>query len=156
MAWIGRPGASPYEEQVETYRRRTARRWPAEDVAVRPAAGRDGDPARALALEAAALERHCADGWTVWALDEAGRQLTSVALAEALGALAEAASPGVCFLIGGDLGLDRTLRTKAERVLSLGRLTLPHQLARLVLWEQLFRATHILGGGGYHREGTVQ
>ena len=59
VLWFGRPGSSPYEEQVETYRKRVSRRWPAEDLALRPVAqGRDEDPTRALRLEARRVNRH--------------------------------------------------------------------------------------------------
>ncbi len=57
-------------------------------------------------------------------------------------------------MVGSDLGLDPELVRTADRVVSLGSLTLPHRIARLVLWEQLFRATHILSGGRYHRLGV--
>jgi 23S rRNA (pseudouridine1915-N3)-methyltransferase len=60
--------------------------------------------------------------------------------------------PGVLFAVGSDLGLDRGFVDQAGEQLSLSDLTLPHLLARLVLWEQLFRATQILGGGSYHRD----
>ena len=91
-------------------------------------------------------------GWRLIALDEGGRELDSVAFARTLEDYEQRGVPGVVFVVGSDLGLDRDLVHAADAVLSLSRLTLPHQLARLVLWEQLFRATHILGGGGYHRQ----
>ena len=47
--------------------------------------------------------------------------------------------------------VDKELRAEAHMIISLSAMTLPHQLTRLILWEQLFRATHILGGGSYHR-----
>jgi 23S rRNA (pseudouridine1915-N3)-methyltransferase len=60
----------------------------------------------------------------------------------------------VAFVVGSDLGLDPGLARTADRVVSLGPLTLPHRIARLVLWEQIFRATSILAGGRYHRLGV--
>ncbi len=152
VLWFGRASASPYEGQVETYRERVAQRWPASDRALRPASGgRGADPARALRAEAEAVRRHLPQGWHVVALDEAGDSLTSERFAAMLAEAEERAVPGVAFLIGSDLGLDSGLLATANRRLSLGPMTLPHLLARLLLWEQLFRATHILGGGGYHR-----
>lgn len=152
VVWFGRPAASPYEKEVEQYRRRVDRRWPAEDLPLRPAAGgRAADPRRALAAEAEAISRKVPGGWTRVALDESGAQVDSVGLARRLAELQGSSVPGVVFVIGSDLGLDREIQGSADLRLSLGRLTLPHLLARLVLWEQIFRATDILSGGSYHR-----
>lgn len=152
VLWFGRPAASPFEPQVETYRRRVCQRWPASDVALKPAApGRDSDPARALAREARTVRERVPAGWLLMALDQRGRQVDSEELAATLAKVEERGSAGLALVIGSDLGLDRTLRAEAEQRIALSRLTLPHQIARLVVWEQLFRATHILGGGGYHR-----
>ena len=154
MLWFGRPKASPYEGEVETYRRRVFRRWPAEDVPLRPVSGgRDNDPRRALAREADAVRRHLVDGWATIALDENGRRVDSGGFAHKMQELEHSGVAGVVFVIGSDLGLDAALRDEARITLSLSPMTLPHLIARLVLWEQLFRATHILGGGGYHRQG---
>ena len=63
------------------------------------------------------------------------------------------APPGVAFVLGSDLGVASSLRDQADVVLSLSPMTLPHLLARLMVWEQLYRATDILGPGNYHRSG---
>ena len=152
MLWFGRPTADPYREPVETYRSRVHRRWPAEDVPVRSVAGgRGADPRRALAAEADKVRAQVTPEWRLVALDEAGDRMTSERFARWLAEQQDAGAPGLLFVVGSDLGLDRGLRREAHRRLSLGPMTLPHQIARLVLWEQLFRATHVLGGGGYHR-----
>ncbi len=152
MAWLGRPSASPYEVQVETYRKRVARRWPAEDRPSRPTSGgRSQDPERAIRLEAEAFERQCEPGWRVVALDERGRTRDSEDLAHWLAALEDGGTPGVVFAVGSDLGLHKAFADRADERLSLSAMTLPHLLARLVVWEQLYRATQILGGGAYHR-----
>ncbi len=152
MAWLGRPSASPYEAQVETYSKRVTRRWPAEDRPLRPTSGgRSQDPARAIRLEAEALERQCEPGWRLVALDERGRSRDSEDLANWLAALEDGGTPGVVFALGSDLGLHKTFTDRADERLSLSAMTLPHLLARLLLWEQLYRATQILGGGAYHR-----
>ncbi|MEJ2188435.1 MAG: 23S rRNA (pseudouridine(1915)-N(3))-methyltransferase RlmH [Acidobacteriota bacterium] len=152
VVWLGRPAGSPDEGQVETYRRRVQRRWPAEDVALRPAGGDRGrDPVRALRSEADALARQVFGGWKLAALDERGRAHDSGSFARWLGGLEEDGAEGVVFALGSDLGLDQGVLNVADERLSLSPMTLPHLLARLLLWEQLFRATHILGGGAYHR-----
>jgi len=87
----------------------------------------------------------------LWALDERGQELTSEGLAEALKRLMNAGEHGVTFVIGGADGLARDLVARADFVWSLGRLTLPHRLARLIVLEQLYRALSILRGEPYHR-----
>lgn len=156
VLWLGRRGGDSLDQRVERYRKRVQTRWPAEDRVLKPVAGgRDRDPRRILREEARLLAEAAESGWTRVVLDEHGRSVTSDAFAAKLADLESRSTPGVEFVIGSDLGLDRALVDGADWVLSLSFMTLPHQLARLLLWEQLFRATHILGGGGYHRS-TVQ
>ena len=81
-------------------------------------------------------------------LSEEGRQLNSVALAELLG---DWASERLALVIGGADGHDPSLKQQADALLSLSALTFPHELARLMLVEQLYRASTILQGGPYHR-----
>jgi len=153
VAWFGRRSASPYEDQIETYRQRIDRSWKAEDRVLRPiAGGREKDPRRALRLEAEAMLRHHEPGWRLVALDERGERRDSVAFAGWLGGLEDRSVEGILFVIGSDLGLDPGLVGGANERLSLSPMTLPHLLARLVLWEQLYRATDILSGGAYHRK----
>ena len=153
VAWFGRRSASPYEDQIEIYRKRVDRRWKAEDRVLRPeAGGREKDPCRALRLEAELILRHREPGWRLVALDERGGGRDSVAFADWLGGLEGRSADGVLFAIGSDLGLDSDLVDGADERLSLSPMTLPHLLVRLVLWEQLYRATDILSGGAYHRK----
>ena len=81
-------------------------------------------------------------------LSEEGQQLSSVGLAELLG---DWASERLVLVIGGADGHDPTLKQQADALLSLSALTFPHELARLMLVEQLYRASTILQGGPYHR-----
>jgi len=152
VIWFGRPAASPYESPVEEYRSRVSRRWPAEDLPLKPkSAGRGEDPARALRAEADAVRRLLPEGWHLLVLDEGGDAVDSEAFANLMGGAEDSGLPGMALVIGSDIGLDPELRRSAHLRISLGPMTLPHLLARLVVWEQLFRATSILGGGGYHR-----
>ncbi|MDI9408186.1 MAG: 23S rRNA (pseudouridine(1915)-N(3))-methyltransferase RlmH [Candidatus Pacebacteria bacterium] len=86
------------------------------------------------------------------ALDEGGESLSSLELARRLQAWREQGRAGVCFIQGGADGLSPEILQRAELVLSFGRMTLPHMMARLVLVEQLYRAQSINGGHPYHRE----
>jgi len=84
------------------------------------------------------------------ALDERGPQLDSEGLAAFLGARAADATKRVVFVIGGAFGLDASVLGRADTVWSLSRLTFPHQLVRLILAEQLYRACTILRREKYH------
>lgn len=86
------------------------------------------------------------------ALDLGGEALDSEGFAGRLQRWLEAGRP-VCFLIGGAEGLERSVLDRADSVLSLGRLTWPHMLARVMLAEQIFRARSIAAGHPYHRAG---
>ena len=77
-------------------------------------------------------------------------QLTSEAFAQKLKALRIAAKP-LCFVIGGSHGLSQAVLARADEQLSLSSLTMPHQLARVVLLEQLYRASKILANERYHK-----
>ncbi len=85
------------------------------------------------------------------ALDREGRQYDSMELAAWLGRMASRPGGRVCFLIGGPLGLSREAVEGSAEVLSLSRLTLTHEMTRLVLLEQLYRACTIMAGEGYHK-----
>jgi 23S rRNA (pseudouridine1915-N3)-methyltransferase len=87
----------------------------------------------------------------VWALDERGRQLSSAELAAMLATRMRSGPRGVTFLVGGADGLPAPVVDRADIRWSLGRLTLPHRLARLILVEQLYRALSIVRGEPYHR-----
>ena len=82
-------------------------------------------------------------------LDDTGTQLTSDIFSEKLHDLASD-SQDICFVIGGAYGVDDALLAQADFVWSLGKLTLPHQLVRAVLIEQLYRAVSIWDGRSYH------
>jgi 23S rRNA (pseudouridine1915-N3)-methyltransferase len=106
--------------------------------------------AQAARREAERIQGRVLDGaWTV-ALDRAGKApASSEALATWLGKRLDVPRP-ISFLIGGAAGLDAELATRADERMSLGTLTLPHQLARVVLAEQLYRSLCILAGHPYH------
>ena len=83
-------------------------------------------------------------------LDERGLSLTSPQLAALLGQLDQEARGRACFIVGGAWGLDEAVRGRAYRLISLSAMTLPHELARVVLLEQLYRAECILRKVPYH------
>ena len=84
------------------------------------------------------------------ALDERGRSIDSAAFAQYLGRFRDAATD-VIFAIGGADGLSPELRGKAKLVIAFGAATWPHQMVRVMLLEQIYRAATILAGHPYHR-----
>ncbi len=87
------------------------------------------------------------------ALDERGDALTSIQFADRLNALRDAGTREARFLLGAADGLGGDTRAAADLSISFGRATWPHLLARAMLAEQLWRATSIIAGHPYHREG---
>jgi 23S rRNA (pseudouridine1915-N3)-methyltransferase len=86
--------------------------------------------------------------------DERGKSLTSEAFAKRLAAWRDEGRAALSLVIGGPDGLDTRVRGAADFVPSFGALTLPHQLVRALVVEQLYRALTILAGHPYHRAGS--
>lgn len=150
VAAIGQRLPSWAQDGVTEFAERMPRDYRLVITEVRPEA-RQGQPvARIQAAEAQRL-RACIDADSVVvAMDERGRDWTTVQLAEQLARWRDDARDPV-FLIGGADGLDPELRQQAHLSLRLSSMTLPHALARLVLVEQLYRAWSILASHPYHR-----
>jgi 23S rRNA (pseudouridine1915-N3)-methyltransferase len=106
---------------------------------------------KAMATEGARILGAIPDGATVIALDERGKAVTTKGLSTLLaGWMQDGSHPA--FVIGGADGLDEAVKARADKLVSLSALTLPHALVRVVLAEQLYRAWTILAGHPYHRE----
>jgi len=115
------------------------------------AESRASSAAARKAEEMKAIAAQTGDGVTV-ALDERGRTLGSEAFAQLLARWRDEGKASTNFVIGGADGLDPALVARAAMTLSFSPLTWPHQLVRIMLAEQLYRATTILSGHPYHRE----
>ena len=132
----GRIGRGPEAELTERYLSRIA--WPTRVTELSERGGRLPPAAPATVTVV---------------LDERGQSLPSTALAEKLGRWRDDGMREVRFLIGAADGHDAAVREAADLLLGFGPATWPHLLARAMLAEQLFRATSILAGHPYHREG---
>jgi len=104
-----------------------------------------------IQAEAEALLAKVPSSHRLVCLDRQGEALSSTALAELLAKWRDGGGEGVAFLIGGADGLPPQTLAKAAKAISLGPMTLPHGLARIVLAEQIYRAATILAGHPYHR-----
>tara|TARA_B100000929_G_scaffold63755_1_gene48576 strand:+ start:103 stop:525 length:423 start_codon:yes stop_codon:yes gene_type:complete len=132
----GKIGRSPEAELVERYMKRI--QWPTKLTELPDRGGKMPDPA--------AQQR------TIL-LDETGRTLNSMEFADMLGGWRDDGVREARFMIGAADGFDDAQRAEADLLFSFGRATWPHMLARAMLAEQLYRATSILAGHPYHREG---
>lgn len=140
-----------WREAAEEYLKRLR---PYADVRVAEVADRDpgrGGVARALAEEGADIVKSLPETAHVIALDVAGTQLSSEQFAEKLERLTVEGRGAVAFVIGGSHGIDAPVLARADERLSLGPMTLPHNLARVVLLEQVYRAFRIRRGEPYHK-----
>lgn len=118
-----------------------------EEVAVSKAR----DAKSRMAEEAAKLAAKVPAGAHIILLDAKGKGMTSEDFAEMLGALRDAATKDLCFVIGGPDGLGTLEGKRAGRSLAFGPQTWPHLLVRSMLAEQIYRALTILAGHPYHR-----
>jgi 23S rRNA (pseudouridine1915-N3)-methyltransferase len=113
---------------------------------------RAGSAAARKTEEARAIAALLPPAGLVVALDERGKTLGSEDFAHRLARWRDDGKPALSFVIGGADGLDSAFVKAADLTLSFSPLTWPHQLARIMLAEQLYRATTILSGHPYHRE----
>ncbi|MEO7218277.1 MAG: 23S rRNA (pseudouridine(1915)-N(3))-methyltransferase RlmH [Gemmatimonadaceae bacterium] len=155
IAAVGRPKDQALAAAIREYETRAARYWPLESMEVKaeradPAASPASSAAIVRAREGERIRQRVGDRALIVACDASGVSMTSEKFATWLQSEREGARD-VAFLIGGAFGLDEALRDGAHRRLSLAPWTLPHELARLVLAEQLYRAGTILRGEPYHK-----
>jgi 23S rRNA (pseudouridine1915-N3)-methyltransferase len=155
VAAVGRLKRGPETELSERYRKRaaqTGRQLGLRDVEiVEIRESRADEPAKRMLEESIALANVIPEGSAVVLLDAGGENLDSAGLADLLKKWRADDRPAAVFLIGGADGLAPSLRDEATLRLSFGAATWPHQLVRVMLLEQLYRATTILTGHPYHR-----
>ena len=149
VAVVGRPRDAALAAAIHEYETRAARYWPLD---VREVKGE-----RAASMPAAEVRKRegarlagAVKGARVVACYEGGKQFSSPAFAAWLQQARETGRD-IAFVIGGAHGLEPSLVTDAAETLSLAPWTLPHEVARLVLAEQLYRAGTIVGGEPYHK-----
>lgn len=150
VAVVGKPKQGGVADAIAEYESRAARYWPLDVHEVREATGRSRPVAEAIDEEGARLLERVPSTARVYACDPGGASLDSAAFAQVIAAARDAAED-VAFVIGGAHGLSPRVRERATRRLSLAPFTLPHELARLVLAEQIYRAGTIVRGEPYHK-----
>jgi 23S rRNA (pseudouridine1915-N3)-methyltransferase len=148
---VGRLRAGPERALIDDYTQRLERTG--RPLGLGPVAEHEVEDKRGggMAAEGLLLARAIPDGAALCVLDERGKTLSSPELADVLAGWRDGGRQDAGFVIGGADGVDPALRTRADLVLSFGRMVWPHMLVRVMLAEQLYRAATILAGSPYHR-----
>jgi 23S rRNA (pseudouridine1915-N3)-methyltransferase len=149
---MGRVRAGPERALIDDYVQRADRTGRALSLGPVQEQELDDRKATTMAEQGRALLRAIPEGARVVALDERGTLVSSRALAQMLAQVRDGGAGDLAFVIGGADGLDPSVRARADTLLSFGPMVWPHMLARVMLAEQLYRATSILAGAPYHRD----
>ncbi len=149
VAVVGKPRDSALAAAISDYETRAARYWPLEVHEVKEERGKI-PPAEVVTRESERLMSVIPSGATVVVCDAGGDSFTSEEFAAWMQGSRESARD-VAFVIGGAHGLPSDLKKRAARRIAMGKWTLPHEMARLVLAEQMYRAGTIVRNEPYHK-----
>jgi len=155
VAAVGRLKQGPERDLAERYRKRAADAGRGvgfrgvEIIEIRESKAREAE--KRVIEESIALATIIPEGTVSIALDERGESLDSVELTKRIRSWRDAGRPAAAFMIGGADGLGGMLRDGADLRLAFGAATWPHQLVRIMLLEQIYRAATLLAGHPYHR-----
>lgn len=148
---MGKPSAL-FEAPIAEFEARASRYWKLDTAEVSPEKASKNRPVTdVMAAEAERIRGAVPEGVEMVALTRTGSPWSSRDLARYLNRLAVTGAAGAAFVLGGAFGLDDQLLRDASRKISLSSMTMPHELARLVLTEQLYRAGTIVRGEPYHK-----
>ncbi|MER9525443.1 23S rRNA (pseudouridine(1915)-N(3))-methyltransferase RlmH [Mesorhizobium sp. M0292] len=152
---VGRMKTGPERELADRYFERFAKSGPAIGLefsgVAEIAEGRAQKPNERRREEGQKLQAQLQPGTVLFLLDERGKNLSSDDFANRIGQLRDGGRKALVIAIGGADGHDQSIRDQAELMVSFGAATWPHQLVRVMLGEQLYRAATILSGHPYHR-----
>ncbi len=152
---VGKLREKPFRAMADEYLKRLSRYGKYREVELQdlpePAHASPALEEQVKAQEGAAILRTLKTGDYVIALTLPGRQWDSPAFARHLEELTLRGSSDLVFVIGGSLGLHTSVLQRADEELSFSPMTFPHQLARVMLLEQLYRAARITAGERYHK-----
>jgi len=151
FVWVGKSDEKEYARGIARYWTRLSRWAKLEEVVIR-AEGDLGD--EAARREAARIVESLRGRVVV--LDEKGKTMSSEGFAELLSRHRDRDSRPITFVVGGASGLAPEVVSRADELLSLSPMTFPHQMARLLLVEQVYRALSIGAGLRYHRPFSVK
>ncbi|MDZ7723185.1 MAG: 23S rRNA (pseudouridine(1915)-N(3))-methyltransferase RlmH [candidate division KSB1 bacterium] len=148
---VGDPGNKHLKALADRYTQRIRRYAPVMRTAVKPVRIKSLSKEQIKQQESDRLYDKCLQHDHVVALDARGEQMSSEDFAQFFNDSARRSVRQITFVIGGPLGLDSAFLKQAHRRLSISAMTLPHELALVVLLEQIYRAHTILKGEPYHK-----
>lgn len=150
--WAGSHADAELADAADRYLNRIKHFFPIEVTEVAPERGRQGqNDVAIMRAQSARLLASIPDRGTVVVLDERGQLFDSLKFAKWIERLTIDSPHGVNFVVGGDTGFDDSVRRRADTLLSLTPMTLPHQFARVVLLEQIYRACTLMRNISYHK-----
>ena len=151
---VGKMKEKPYREMADEYLKRLSRFGKFEEIEVPDLPENTGSSAleeQVKAKEGETLRSRIRPGDRVIALTIPGKKTDSLGVARPLQELRVSGVSRIVFVIGGSLGLGNNLLARADEEMSMSPMTFPHQLARVMLLEQLYRAEKIIAGERYHK-----
>jgi len=153
---VGKMKEKPYRQMADEYLKRLSRFGGYEEIEIpdMPEPSGGGSPAleeRTKEREGEGILKAIRSGDRVIAMVIGGREYDSPGLAEHIRKLRDGGAGRIVFVIGGSLGIGKNVMERADETVSMGRMTFPHQLARVMLLEQLYRAEKINAGERYHK-----
>jgi 23S rRNA (pseudouridine1915-N3)-methyltransferase len=152
LVWPASSSEKDFAEAIDRYLKRIRHFYPIVVVEVPAERGRQTQSdATTMRSQSSRLLAAIPARGTVVVLDERGQMLDSLKFARWLERLTIDSPHGIHFVVGGDVGFDDSVRNRADKVLSLSAMTLPHQLARVVLLEQIYRACTLMRNIRYHK-----
>ena len=150
VIWLGKVRSDPGEAWCQDYRSRIERFVPIVDTCLKPEIRASGSTR--LVLEAERVQSAMPKPARLVVLDRRGKSLSSKAFASVFERWRDEWPHPIVFVLGSDVGVDSQLIESATLRWSLGSVTLPHSLARVVLYEQIYRALSLGAGIKYHRD----
>ena len=153
LASVGKAHEPELRASIEQFTKRLSHYFPCEWRILPPAKQNENSSVEAIKkAEALTILKAIQKDDCLILLDERGTQMTSPDLAQLIQEQANRSVKNVVFLIGGAFGVDATVQARANFTWSLSKLVFPHQIVRLILAEQLYRACTILRNESYHHE----
>ena len=148
---VGRLRKGPEREMIDDYLSRAEKTGRALGIGPMTVTEVEDKKGGGMAAEAALLSAALPADAVICTLDERGKLLSSPDFSNEIARLRDNGTREIAFVIGGADGIDPDLRARANMSISFGKMVWPHMLARVMLAEQIYRATTILAGGPYHR-----
>ena len=152
VLWVRSNADSEFAAAIDRYVNRIRHFFPIEVTEIAAERGRQSESDVAIMrAESARLMAALPAQGHVTVLDERGRQMDSLKFSKWLERMTIEQPHGVSFVMGGDVGLADTIKQRADTLLALSAMTLPHQIARIVLLEQIYRACTLMRNIPYHK-----